>query len=141
MKVEPPSKEQLAEARERNLARRKHAKDIASAKGGEHRVVGKSAADSVKLDRIISSVTGRFLEECEGGAVLGGEINWLASESLRLRRDQINTVKDYMAMIRQLHELREVIADKEAKGKKANPMSTENVILLQRAEDLLKKHS
>ncbi len=91
-----------------------------------------------KIELAMSQILTQFIDEIKGKPLI--EItNYSHRETVQQRKDQLSIIKETMATIRQLRELKDVLKDDEAAGKKENPMSADNLVLIDSARDLLKQ--
>lgn len=128
--------EKAAEVKARNLERRREqmAKTRASAGTAKHYNHKDTAG---KVEMAMTQMLTQFVKELQGKPLL--DVDFTNKESVARRKDQLIVIKETMATIRQLRELKEVLADDQAKGSTSNPISAENMIVFDTAKELLAK--
>ncbi|MHB1231591.1 MAG: hypothetical protein ACYCZQ_03270 [Burkholderiales bacterium] len=125
---------QCAEAKARNMEKRREQLSKARASAGTARHYNqKNSADQVEL--ALTQFLKQFINEIKGKPLL--DVNFTDKTSVSRRKDQLVVIKDMMAVIRQMRELKELLADDEADGKKENPLSADNLVLMDQAKELL----
>lgn len=88
-----------------------------------------------KMDVIIGRFVDQLIDENRGTSLQ--KVDLSNPEMVKRRKDQMGIIRDHINLIKQLKEVRAVLHDEEDQGEGARLQTTENVILLDEAKELL----
>ena len=132
---------ELEERRLANIKRNEDAKAEKMAKVGMmnvHKAL-KNGSNVEKLDVIIGKFINQLIDENRGRGLLEVDYSGTSKEMINRRRDQMAIIRDHINLIKQLKDVRALLSEEAEGESKQNLMSSENVILIDEARELLAK--
>lgn len=97
----------------------------------------KTGTDVQKIDVIITKFIGQLIDENRGKGLL--DVDYTNKEMVQRRKDQMSIIKEHIGLIKQLKDVRGMLADENEDGKKQNLQTAENLELIDEAKELLAK--
>lgn len=97
----------------------------------------KTGTKSQQIDFIIGKFIRQLIEENTGKGLL--EVDYTNKEMVTRRKDQMGIIRDHLTLIKQLKDVRELLAEEDASGDKQNLQSVENIMLFGDAKEMLAK--
>ncbi|WP_157272529.1 hypothetical protein [Azonexus hydrophilus] len=95
----------------------------------------KKGTNVQKIDVIINRFVGQLIEENRGKGLL--EVEYTNKEMVQRRKDQMSVIKEHINLIKQLKDVRGMLADGDEESDKQNLQSAENIELIDEAKELL----
>lgn len=97
----------------------------------------KTGTNVQKIDVIIGKFIGQLIDENKGKGLL--DVDYTNKEMVMRRKDQMSIIKEHIGLIKQLKDVRGMLAADDADGHKQNLQSAENMELIDEAKELLAK--
>lgn len=97
----------------------------------------KTGTNVQKIDVIIGKFIGQLIDENRGKGLL--DVDYTNKEMVMRRKDQMSIIKEHIGLIKQLKDVRGMLAADESDSQARNIQSAENIELIDEAKELLAK--
>ena len=97
----------------------------------------KNGTNVQKIDVIIGKFVGQLIEENRGKGLV--EVDYTNKEAVQRRKDQMSVIKEHIGLIKQLKDVRALLAEEDEGDNKKNLQTAENLELIDSAKELLAK--